>query len=58
MLADINVLCGNTINRSVSQRCKLVAGEELEISLSKTYSPTQIALDEFQFLRTLLKSIL
>lgn len=54
MLADIDVLHGNTIYCSVSQRCQLVAGEELEISVSKTYSPTQIALDEFQILRTLL----
>lgn len=54
MLADINVLHGNTIYCSVSQRCKLVAGQEGEISLPKTYAPTQIAVDEFQFLRTLL----
>jgi hypothetical protein len=52
MLADIDVLQGNTIYCSVSQRCQLVAGKELEISVSKTYSPTQIALDEFQILRT------
>jgi hypothetical protein len=30
----------------------MVVGEELGISLSKAYSPTQIALDEFQFSRT------
>ena len=41
-----------TLYCSVSQRCQLVGGEESEISVSKTYSPTPIALDEFQILRT------
>lgn len=52
MLADTDVLHGNIIYCSVSQRCQLVAGEELETSLSKTYSPMQIALGEFQILPT------
>ena len=52
MLADNDVLHSNTIYCSVSQRCQLVADEQLEISVSKACSPTQIALDEFQILRT------
>jgi beta-lactam-binding protein with PASTA domain len=52
MLADNDVFHGNTIYCSVSQGCQLVAGEELEITVSKTYSPTQIALDEFHILPT------
>jgi uncharacterized protein YqeY len=50
MLSDNDVLHGNTILCPVSQRSQLVAGEESEISVSKTYSPTQISLDEFQIL--------
>lgn len=50
MLADNDVLHGHTLYHSLSQRRQFVAGEELEISVSKTYSPTQIALDEFQIL--------
>jgi len=52
MLVDNDVLHGNTMYCSVSQRCQLVTDDESEISVSKIYSPTQIALDEFQILRT------